>query len=137
MQPVIDFLYALADRRAVFLQNVYNRLRNLQRLHADTDRQAGLTVQIDQQHVLARSSQRSAQIVRRGRLRHAAFLICYCDYFHCSISFLFYLYTLFIICILYNCQYIKEPRHQIVSDGAALLCTSFSPIRTLYMSDLQ
>ena len=39
-------------------------------------------------HILARSSQRSAQIVRCGCLRHAALLICNCDYFHYSSSFI-------------------------------------------------
>ena len=109
MQPVTDPLNALADRHSVFSQNIYNRPLHLQRLQAHTDRQAGLTVQVNQEDPLSLRRQGHAEIVRRCGLRHAALLICDCYNFQIlhSSSHLYSLRLLFKLYKLY-CLFLKS-----------------------------
>lgn len=83
----------------------------LQRLQADANRQAGLAVQVNEQHLLPSRCQRSAQVVGGGGLRHAAFLVCDCNDFHCAslpvyklfrLLMPFNLYTLYHVFTLYQ-----------------------------------
>ena len=101
MQPVADPLDALSDRHPIFSQNVYNRPLYLQRLQAHANRQAGLTVQVNQENTLSLSRQGHTEIVRRCGLRHAALLICDCYNFQILHS-LFHLYILRLLFKLYK-----------------------------------
>ena len=73
----------------------------LQRLQADANRQAGLAVQVNEQHLLPSRCQRSAQVVGGSGLRHSALLVCDCNDFHCASPLLYKLFHLFMIFNLY------------------------------------
>lgn len=70
MQLVVDLLDALLDRYPVLPQHIHDGVLRLQRLQTDADPQAGLAVQINEQHLLPGHGQRSAQVVGGCGLCH-------------------------------------------------------------------
>lgn len=81
---------------------------------ADADRQAGLAVQVNEQHLLPGRCQRSAQVVGGSCLRHAALLVCDCNDFHCAslpVYKLFHLFSIFNLYILYHAFTVYQEKY--------------------------
>ena len=111
MQIVSKLLNALADRCSILFQHIYNGSLYLQRLQANANRQTGLTVQINHQHLFPCIGQSNSKIMCGGRLCDTAFLVCDCNYLHGFLSFCYLIYISYfsylpyINYIIYSCYF--------------------------------